>query len=91
MRWARTDNPRVWEASDGRHYAMAQDTPRYSEGGCIGRVFARPLQFSFLDSKPERVGMAMWGADPEAALRAVIQFFDREAELPENEDQKRKG
>jgi len=85
MRWTKTDDPRKWEASDGRHYAMIEDVPSYSEGGCVGRVYALPLQLSFLSQQPVRVGMAMWGADPEAALRMVIRRFDSEAELPERD------
>ena len=84
MRWTRTDNPRVWEASDGRHYAMAEDTT-YGGGGYTGRVYARPVQFSFLEARPKHVGLARWGADPEAALRRVIKGFDPEAELPKRE------
>jgi len=85
MKWTKTDNPRVWEASDGRHYAVAEDASNYSEGGCVGRVFAGPLQMSFIESKPSRIGMSLWGADPEAALRRVIRSFDSTAELPERD------
>ena len=85
MQWFKTDNPWVWEASDGRHYALVEDSPVYSDRAYMGRVYARPLQASFLENKSRRVGIPVWGADPEAALRMVIRGFDPEAELPERD------
>jgi len=86
MLWIKTDNPRVWQATNGQYHAMAEEVNGWGEGGFTGRVYARPAQMSFLESQPVRVGPPSWGGDPEAAFRRVIRGFDPEAILPGREE-----
>lgn len=87
MNWTRTENPLVWEASDGIHHAMAEESS-YGEGGFIARVYVKPLQLPLLgDREAERIsGTARWGLDAEAALRQSIKRFDGGAVLPPRKD-----
>lgn len=84
MRWIKTDNPRVWEASDECHFVQVQaiGTHYYR-----AQIYAKSAQLGLFEEQPASPVPNKWAysRDQNRALCMAIQHFDPEAELPEKE------